>query len=54
MKGRNTTVLGILTLITAVSSAALAFLNGQPVDWPTTIASITAGIGLIKAADQTQ
>ncbi len=47
----KTTILGILTIIAAVVNAAVALLNGQNVDFGATIAAITAGIGLLKAAD---
>lgn len=47
----KTTALGILTIIVAVANAAIALLNGQPVDFATTFAAVTAGFGLIKAAD---
>ena len=48
----KTTILGVLTILGAVVGAAKAFLSGAPVDFPTVIAAITAGIGLIHAADQ--
>lgn len=47
----KTTILGILTILSGVVNAALAILNGTPIDMQTTIIAITAGIGLIKAAD---
>lgn len=47
----KTTVLGILTIIAAVVNTAVALLNNQDVDFGATIAAITAGIGLVKAAD---
>ena len=47
----KTTAFGILTIIAAITNAALAVLKGGNVDIATTIAAITAGIGLIKAAD---
>jgi hypothetical protein len=50
-KDMKTTILGILTIIAAVVNAAVALLNGQNVDFGATIAAITAGIGLLKAAD---
>ena len=47
----KTTTFGILTILAAVINAALAVMQGGSVDLPTTIAAITAGLGLIKAAD---
>jgi hypothetical protein len=50
----KTTVLGIATILTAVSSAAIALLDGDPAttfDIGSVIAAITAGIGLIMAKD---
>lgn len=47
----KTTALGFLTIVAAVANAAIALINGQPVDFGATIAAITAGIGLVKAAD---
>jgi hypothetical protein len=48
----KTTALGILTIVAAVVNAAISLLKGQAVDFGVTAAAITAGIGLIKAADQ--
>jgi len=50
----KTTALGIATILTAVSSAAIALLDGDPAttfDIGSVIAAITAGIGLIMAKD---
>ena len=50
----KTTVLGIATILTAVSSAAIALLDGDPAtsfDLGSVIAAVTAGIGLIIAKD---
>jgi hypothetical protein len=47
----KTTALGILTIVAAVVNAAIALLNGNAVDFGATAAAITAGIGLVKAAD---
>jgi hypothetical protein len=47
----KTTVLGILTIVVAVANAAAALIKGQAVDFAATVSAITAGIGLIKAAD---
>lgn len=54
MKDRNTTMLGIFTILAAVSSAGIAMFDGDAatnIDFASAIAAITAGIGLIKAAD---
>lgn len=50
----KTTVLGIATILTAISSAAIALLDGDPAtsfDIGSVIAAVTAGIGLIMAKD---
>lgn len=47
----KTTILGILTIIAAVSGGAASVLKGGAIDIPSLIAAVTAGIGLIKAAD---
>lgn len=50
----KTTVLGIATILTAVSTALVAILDGDAAttfDMGTTIAAITAGVGLIMAKD---
>jgi hypothetical protein len=50
----KTTVLGIATILTAVSSALIAILDGDPAtsfDIGSVVAAITAGIGLIVAKD---
>jgi hypothetical protein len=51
LKDMKTTILGILTIVAAVVNSAIALLNGQNVDFGVTIAAITAGVGLLKAAD---
>lgn len=50
----KTTVLGVATIVTAVSSALMSILDGDPAttfDIGAVIAAITAGIGLILAKD---
>lgn len=48
----KTTVLGVITIIAAIANAALSFLQtGSLGDVGQTIALITGGFGLIKAAD---
>lgn len=53
-KNFKTTALGIATILTALSSAAMAFLDGDPAtnfDIAAIIAAVTAGVGLIVAKD---
>jgi hypothetical protein len=47
----KTTALGVLTIVAAVVNAAIALLNGQAVDFAATATAVTAGFGLVKAAD---
>jgi hypothetical protein len=48
----KTTILGVITIIAAIANAALSFLQtGSLGDVGQTIALITGGFGLIKAAD---
>lgn len=52
MKNWKTTALGILTIVTAVSGTAAAYLKtGAIPDLGVLIASVTAGFGLITAKD---
>ena len=54
MKNAKTTTLGIATILTAVSSAVIALLDGDPAtsfDIASVVAAITAGLGLIMAKD---
>jgi uncharacterized protein YccT (UPF0319 family) len=48
----KTTILGILTIVGAVVSAATQFLNSGSIDLLSLAPAVTAGIGLIKAKDQ--
>lgn len=48
---RKTTTLGVLSILVAVSNAVIAMLAGTPIDYATTIAAITSGLGLISAKD---
>jgi hypothetical protein len=53
-KSPKTTVLGIATILTALSSAAVALLDNDPAtifDVASVIAAVTAGLGLILAKD---
>lgn len=50
----KTTILGIATIVTAVSSALVALFDGDPLtnfDIGSVVAAITAGLGLILAKD---
>ena len=48
----KTTLTGVLTIVVAISSAAVTYLKtGVLPDFGTLIAAITAGIGLIAAKD---
>lgn len=47
----KTTLLGILTIVAAVSNAVVLYLQGGTPDFGATIAAITAGLGLVKASD---
>ena len=51
MKNPRTTVLGIITLLGACMSVAHSWAVGQPIDWNAFGIGITAGLGLIHAAD---
>jgi hypothetical protein len=54
MKNMKTTVLGVCTIVTAVSSAIMALFDGDPAttfDVAAVVAAITAGLGLIVAKD---
>ena len=48
----KTTILGILTIVGAVVSAATQFLSSGTIDLLIIAPAITAGVGLIKAKDQ--
>jgi hypothetical protein len=47
----KTTQLGILTILAAVVNAGIAFLKAGTFDIAGVFTAVTAGIGLIKAAD---
>jgi hypothetical protein len=47
----KTTTLGILTILATLSNAAIQLLQGGTPDLAASFASVTAGIGLIKAQD---
>jgi hypothetical protein len=47
----KTTALGIATIVVALANATIEFLNTGTANWAAVVTGITAGIGLIKAAD---
>ena len=49
----KTTILGIVTILAAIASAAVSYLKTGTFDFTATVAAVTAGWGLIKAADST-
>lgn len=54
MKNRNTTVLGIAAILTAVGGILTAMFDGDATtvpDWSTAAAAIISGAGLIFARD---
>lgn len=53
MLGANwkTTLTGICMILAAIANAGMDLLQNKPVDFPVTIAAITAGVGLIMAKD---
>ena len=51
IKNSKTTILGAITVLSALLNAVQNMLTGAPVDWTATVAAITAGIGLIMAKD---
>jgi len=54
LKNAKTTVLGIATILTALGSAVVAMLGGDPAttfDIASVVAACTAGLGLIVAKD---
>lgn len=51
MNNYKTTITGVLTIVVAVLSATLSFLQGEHVDVVTTTTAVMAGVGLISARD---
>lgn len=47
----ETTAAGVATIAGALCAAGLQLYNHQPVNMPVLAASVSAGIGLIRAAD---
>lgn len=54
MKNPNTTILGVLTIVAAVAGAAVEFLKTGSCNMVALGTGLTAGWGLIKAADGTK
>lgn len=53
MKSWKTTLFGVLSILTAVSSAGVTLLQGQTPDFTAILAALVAGVGLIFAKDAT-
>lgn len=54
MTNRNTTVLGIGAILTAVGGLLTAIFDGDPAtvpDYTTAVAAVLAGVGLVFARD---
>lgn len=51
MRDRNTTIAGVLTIVGALVDAGLSLSQHKPLNLPVTLAAISTGVGLIKAAD---
>jgi hypothetical protein len=51
MKDWKTTLAGVATILGALCAAVVNVHDKQPVNMPVLFASLTAGVGLIKAAD---
>lgn len=47
----KTTIAGVATAIVAVSHAVIELINGGTPDWTSTIAAVTAALGLLFAKD---
>jgi len=47
----KTTILGILTIVSVVCASAIQFLKTGSFDFAVAFSGVTAGVGLIKAAD---
>jgi hypothetical protein len=47
----KTTILGTLTIVSAVCFAVISFISTGSADIGVLVTGVTAGIGLIKAAD---
>lgn len=51
MKDPKTTTYGILTIVVTLINAAMQYMKSGSVDLPVLLTGLTAGYGLIKAAD---
>lgn len=53
MTSYKTTILGVLTILGAVITAAVQFMNGgaTAVNWEVAVFGVTSGFGLIAARD---
>jgi len=51
LKHWETTLAGVATIVGALCAAGLNLYNHQPVNLPVLYASVTVGLGLIRAAD---
>ena len=54
MSSIKTTILGVLSILSAVSGSVTALLDADPLtnpDWTVVAAAVSAGIGLIMARD---
>jgi hypothetical protein len=51
MKDWQTTLAGLATIVGTLCAAGLNLYNKQPLNVPVMVAGLTAGIGLIRAAD---
>jgi len=51
MHNYRTTIAGVCAIVAALAGAGAALANGAPVDYPSVLAAIMAGVGLITAHD---
>ena len=51
MRNWKTTTTGICAIIAAICGAVTAMLGGHPVDYPSVLGAVMAGVGLIAAHD---
>jgi hypothetical protein len=50
----KTTALGIATIVAALANATIEFLNTGAANWAALVTGITAGFGLVRAADSSK
>lgn len=48
----KTTILGVLLIVGALTTAATQYLQGLPVDYAVLGASVAAGVGFLNTEDQ--